>query len=641
MLSRTRVVAILPLLALASACAAAPSTPPAHAPAAPSAPLSANTAEDAAPRIARIEHGLFLGARIEGDPGLALADRMRAHHVHGLSIAVIHDYRIAWARGYGVADVESGKAVTDTTLFQAGSISKPVTAMATLRKIQDGKLALTAKVNDVLRSWKLPENDLTRATPVTIRHLLSHTAGTTVHGFPGYAAGEPVPTLLQVLDGLPPANNPPLRVDLAPGTKFRYSGGGTTTLQQALIDLSGEPFPQLLAETVLGPLGMDHSTYEQPLPPARVPSAAAGYDSDGAPIAGKRHVYPEMAAAGLWTTPSDLARFALEIALASSGKASRVLSPSTANLMLTKVAPTGSDPDAGIALGVFVSRHEGAMYFGHDGADEGFQAMLLASAERGYGVAMMANSDEGIPLMREVLDAVATEYGWEGFGRPLKLATLAPARIVELAGAYQLNVDRVCHLAVDGDHLVLRAPFQPPVALLPLSDTTFVRRDDDARYTFSKAADGSIQLTTTPTNGEWPVGKRVADTLSLGLDDVAAGRIDEAVQWYRAASLKAPHDEALGEDRFNNLGFWSVRRGDFPGAILLLRLNTARFPDSMNTYDSLAYAYQHSGDKAQAIATYERSLAAFARDTTTPARVKEALRKNALTALSALGAPHP
>src|SRR5512133_2834039 len=147
MLSRSRVVAILPLLTLASACAAAPSTP--SAPAAPGAPLSANTAEDAAPRIARIEHGLFLGARIEGDPGLALADRMRAHHVHGLSIAVIHDYRIAWARGYGVADVESGKAVTDTTLFQAGSISKPVTAMATLRKIQDGKLALTAKANDV------------------------------------------------------------------------------------------------------------------------------------------------------------------------------------------------------------------------------------------------------------------------------------------------------------------------------------------------------------------------------------------------------------------------------------------------------------------------------------------------------------
>jgi tetratricopeptide (TPR) repeat protein len=305
--------------------------------------------------------------------------------------------------------------------------------------------------------------------------------------------------------------------------------------------------------------------------------------------------------------------------------------------MLTPVAPT-DDPDGKVALGVFVSRHEGAMYFGHDGADEGFQAMLLASAEKGYGVAMMANSDEGIPLMREVLDAVATEYGWEGFGKPLKLATLAPARLAELAGAYQVNVDRAYHVAVDGDHLVLRAPFQPPVALLPISDTTFVRRDDDARYTFSKAADGSFQVTTAPTNGEWPAGKRVADTVSLGLDDVAAGRIDQAVQWYRAESLKAPHDPALGEDRLNNLGFEAVRRGDLPGALLILRANVARFPDAMNPYDSLAYVYQHSGDRAQAMATYEKSLAAFARDTTTPASFKEALRKNALTELKKLGA---
>ncbi len=633
MRSRSRVLAILPLLALASACAA--KTPAASLPANPALPA----AEDAAPHIARIEHGLFLGARIEGDPGLALADRMRAHHVHGLSIAVIHHHRIAWAKGYGLADAESGKAVTDATLFQAGSISKPVTAMAALRLIQDGKLALEARVNDVLTSWKLPENDLTRATPVTMRHILSHTAGTTVHGFPGYAAGEPVPTLLQVLDGRPPANSAPIRVDLAPGTKFRYSGGGTSILQQALIDRTGKPFPQLLAETVLGPTGMDHSTYEQPLPAGRVPFAAAGYDSDGNPIPGKRHVYPEMAAAGLWTTPTDLARFGLEIALASSGKASRVISQATANLMLTEVAPT-DNPDGGVALGVFVSRHEGALYFGHDGADDGFQALLLASAERGYGVAMMANSDDGLPLMREVLGAVATEYGWEGFGQPLKLATLAPARLSELSGAYQLNVDRVCHFAVEGDHLVLRAPFQPPMALLPVSDTTFVRREDDARYTFSKAADGSFQLTRTPATGEWPVGKRVADTLSLGLDDVAAGRLEQAEQWYRATSVKAPHEPALGEERFNNLGLGAVRHRDFPAAILLLRLNTMRFPDSMNTHDSLAYAYQRSGDKAQAMASYERSLATFARDTTTPASVKEGLRKNALNELNKLGAPH-
>lgn len=265
------------------------------------------------PKIQRVEKGLRPPVLVQGDTTWTLEERMRLYKVHGVSVAVIKDFKIEWAAGYGLADVEAGKPVTASTLFQAGSISKPVAAMGALALVEKGKLPLDRDINAVLKSWKIPENARTRKAPVTLEGLLSHTAGVTVHGFPGYAAGTPVPTLIQVLDGAPPANTAPIRVDLDPGAQYRYSGGGYTIAQQAMIDVTGQPFPGILAETVLRPIGMTSSTYEQPLPEARVADAATGYRADGAPVPGKRNVYPEMAAAGLWTAPTDLARFAIAV----------------------------------------------------------------------------------------------------------------------------------------------------------------------------------------------------------------------------------------------------------------------------------------------------------------------------------------
>jgi CubicO group peptidase (beta-lactamase class C family) len=622
-------LALLALLPPLTACVSAPRPVVSPGP--------ASRSDETARHIANIERGIFPGARIEGDSGETLAQRMAVHHVHGLSIAVFHDFQIVWAKGYGLADVESGAPVTDATLFQAGSISKPVAAMAALRKVQDGRIALDVGINDALRSWKLPDNDLTRASPVTLRELLSHTAGVTVHGFPGYAAGVPLPTLVQVLDGRPPANTEPIRVDLAPGTKFRYSGGGITIMQQALMDVEGKPFPQILSETVLGPVGMNHSTYEQPLPTDWVRDAAAGYDAQGDPIVGKRHVYPEMAAAGLWTTPTDLARFAIELGLEASGRSTRVLSQATARTMLTKAMPT-PEADNDVGLGIFLSRHGGVTYFGHGGADEGFQAELLASATTGDGVALMTNSDDGDALMSEMIPSVAAEYGWEGFPAAAKLVTLAPTRLAELAGSYQVHADRIVHLTVEGDHLALRTPFLAPAPLLPVSDSVFVRRDDPTRYTFSRAADGSVQVEIDPPPGDWPIGKRVADSFTVPLDDVAAGRLDQAAERYRAAHARDPNDFTFSEERLNSIGARALFRGDSAGALLLFRLNVAMYPDSMNAYDSLAEAYKRSGETAEAIAGYRGSLSAFARDKQLPGAYKDQLRKNAIDKLRQLGA---
>jgi CubicO group peptidase (beta-lactamase class C family) len=284
---------------------------------------------------ANIERGLHPAVSIKGEPHtIALEQRMRELHINAVSIAVFQSYKVVWARAYGLAD--TGVPATPETLFQAGSISKSVNALGTLEAVADGVLSLDTPINDSLTGWKLPDNDLTKVTPVTLRELLSHTAGTTVHGFPGYAAGLPVPTIKQILDGEPPANSPAIRVDLAPNTQFRYSGGGITIAQLALTERSKASYPELLARRVLQPLGMTHSTYEQPLPAALVPHAAAGYGQDGTQVVGKRHIYPEMAAAGLWTTPADLARFFSEIALARANR-SKLVSNEIALEMTTAV----------------------------------------------------------------------------------------------------------------------------------------------------------------------------------------------------------------------------------------------------------------------------------------------------------------
>jgi CubicO group peptidase (beta-lactamase class C family) len=235
-----------------------------------------------ATRIARIENGLLPAVVIKGQPPapMTIAGRMAHYKVPGASVAFFDHGQIIWTSGYGFADVAAKKPVTPGTVFQAASISKPVTALAALRLVEDGKLNLDEDVNVKLHTWKVPENTFTEKEKVTIRRILSHSAGLTVHGFPGYASDEPVPTVVQILNGEKPANTDPIRVDVVPGTLWRYSGGGFVVLQTLLSDVTGKPFPQIMSELVLRPAGMTHSTYEQPLPKNRS-SEANAYRGNG------------------------------------------------------------------------------------------------------------------------------------------------------------------------------------------------------------------------------------------------------------------------------------------------------------------------------------------------------------------------
>lgn len=367
-------------------------------------------------------------------PRYSLEERMRFYGVPGVSMAIINEGRVESVRAYGLADATARIPVDTTTLFQAGSISKPVAAIAALRLAERGRLDLDSDINRYLEDWKLPESRFTRNATVTTRRVLTHTAGLTVWGFPGYAPGQPVPTLVDVLNGRFPANTPPIRNDTIPGHRWLYSGGGYTILQQLLIDVTEQPFPALARELVLDPLGMTRSTYENPLPPARLDEAAAGHDARGETIPGKRHTYPEMAAAGLWTTPSDLARFAVAVQRAAQAAASP-LSPQLARGLLT--------PDTLLTiggnhwgLGLTIDGTGAAERFGHGGADAGFIAQMVAFRHTGKGAVIMTNGQRGGALIQEVLRAIATEYEWPAL-RPVSVDTVATdASARELAGRY-------------------------------------------------------------------------------------------------------------------------------------------------------------------------------------------------------------
>lgn len=478
-----RVIRQILLLAPLAACAAP--APPTSAPVPTTVPARPAAAPD--PRMDAVLAGLRPRVEIAGrELRWTLEERMAAHSVPAASIAVIEGGEISWARAVGVKEAGSSDSVTAATLFQAGSVSKPVAATAMLRLVERGTLDLDADVNRYLTSWHVPENRFTGEEKVTLRRIVSHSAGLTVHGFRGYAPGEPVPGTVQVLQGAPPANSAPVVVDTFPGAVFRYSGGGFTVMQQLLEDATGTPFPALVRDLVLRPAGMERSTYEQPLPSVLTQDATRGHDPRGAPVPGGWHVMPELAAAGLWTIATDLARWAVGVADAYTGRSTRLLSTEMARRMLTP-------QKEGAGLGLPISGSGRELAFGHSGANVGFRAFVRMYPELGTGAVVMANSVNGGALAEELLRAVAVEYGWPEFApqrvTPVPLDWEAAAGLV---GSYLLRVGpgRPAEVRLDGDRLMLHGPQQMVQELIPESRSGFIAATTGWRVEFTRDEGG-------------------------------------------------------------------------------------------------------------------------------------------------------
>jgi len=394
--------------------------------------------KDITQRIHDVETHLSGWIQTQHDGQWTLAARMAHYRLKGLSIAVIDNYKVDWAKGYGWADSSEGRQVTTATLFQAASISKSLNGVGVLRLVQDEKLDLNVDVNQYLKDWKFPYDSVSKGKKITLAELPSHTAGLTVHGFPGYDINDSLPTIPQILDGQRPANNPRIRSMSEPGlSPAVYSGGGITLSQLVVMNSTGLPYDTYMRDSILQPMGMTGSFYTQPAPADKKTLLATGYRANGVALHGRSHVYPEQAAAGLWTNPTDLAHYIIATQQSLDGQAGGVLSPATTKLRLTPFI------DSSAALGVFILQRGDDKYFSHGGANEGFRSQYYGSLHGGRGVVVMVNSDNGA-IMDEIINSVASVYKWEGFYKPVvKTEIDAPAPLDQYTGQYALGSDTV------------------------------------------------------------------------------------------------------------------------------------------------------------------------------------------------------
>ena len=366
-------------------------------------------------QIARVETNLSGGMVIDGKL-YTLSERMKHYNVAGLSVAVIDNYQIVWAKGYGYADKKEERKVTATTLFEPGSISKSLNAVGILQLAQQGKLDLYQDINQYLVNWKFPYDTVSHGKKITTAQLLSHTAGLGVHGFPGYQRDSAIAAVTDILDGRAPSNTEAVRSVTEPGKESRYSGGGILITQQMLTDLTKQRYEQYIYEHVLRPLGMTNSSYNQPPAVSQRKNLATGYKSNGNEVPGKYFVYPEKAAAGLWTTPTDICKYILEMQQAYQGKSSKVLNQEMVKLHVT---PYKND----VAMGTFIQNRSGEKYFNHTASNEGFSGLFIGGLTNGKGAAIFVNSDDA-SIAFELVNTIALVYNWAGFKKPEQITTV-------------------------------------------------------------------------------------------------------------------------------------------------------------------------------------------------------------------------
>lgn len=526
-------------------------------------------------QIKKVENNLAGRVKIEGKETYNILDRMALYNVKGLSIAVVKDYKVVWAKGYGWADEKEKRPVTTETLFEPGSISKSLNAVGILKLVQDKKLDLFVDINTYLKSWKFPYDSISKGKKITLANLLSHTAGLTVHGFPGYDRKSQIPTLPQILNGQPPANTSAVRSENEPGLESKYSGGGTIISQLIVNDVTHLPYDQFMYDNVLKPMGMIHSSYSQPPNPDKFKYLATGYRSDGSEIENKFHVYPEQAAAGLWMTPTDLCNYIIETQLAYEGKSSKVLNQEMTKLRLTPYI------DKSAALGVFIEERGGKKYFQHGAGNEGFRGFYYGTLEGGNGVAVFVNSDNA-QILFELMNSIATVYNWKGFYEPVskKVVDVPESQLQKYVGIY---------------------------TVINESFTSIVKKQD-GYYLFADGDYSKMYFTSKTDffNMEFSTDKHFL-TDSLG-NVTGYLRSANGTQLPGATKILNPQILKGNEEFFNSIGWNLLENKNYDEAIKYLRRGLELHPTSLLIEGNLAHCYLFKKDYQTALRIYKSHL---------------------------------
>lgn len=544
-------------------------------------------------KIKEIENNISGSLLLNGEQPATIAERMAKYKVQGMSIAVIQDYKIAWAKGYGWADKADKKPVTTETLFEPGSISKSLNAVGILKLAQEKKIDLYTDINTYLSSWKFPYDTLSKGKKITLAQILSHHAGLSVHGFPGHNINGPIPTVLQVLDGQAPAVTPAVRSEFEPDLKFQYSGGGTTISQVLLTDVTGQSYETWMYENILKPIGMIHSTYAQPPAKDKQALCSSAYNRDGSPIKDKFHVYPEQAAAGLWMTPSDLCQYIIDMQLAYKGKPSKVLNAEMVKMHLT---PYNNGP---AAMGTFIDDRDGSKYFEHSAGNDGFCGHFFGSLDEGYGLVIFLNSEDP-KLIGEVINSVAKTYNWKNFYREPQSKTsvqVADNILKTYEGIYLYDDAWAAVGKKDGQyHFYTNYTY---AKMHFTSSTSFFNEEFPAVKEFIKDEKGNVLGYTRNVNGkEHPKSRIITNLDTLKLSNQMIGEIG----WYLFELKK------------------------YPESIAYFKRGTQLYPEDLNMLINLAHLYLFNNDYNNAIAIYK----AHQKDTIKPGYSWEKLMQDDL-----------
>lgn len=475
-----------------------------------------NSPAETLEKVKQVENNIAGSLLLNDEQPVTIEERMAHYNVKGLSLAVIYDYKVVWAKGYGWADEAEKRPVTTETLFEPGSISKALNAIGILKLVQDKKIDLNTDINAYLISWKFPYDSLSNGKKITLADILSHNAGLSVHGFPGHDINGPIPSVLEVLDGKKPAVTPAVRSMFEPGLGFQYSGGGTTISQLLLTDVTKQNYEKWMYDNVLKPIGMTQSSFSQPPARDKQSLCASGYYSDGRPVPNKYHVYPELAAAGLWTTPTDLCNYIIDMQLAWQGKQkSRVLTPEMINLHLT---PYNNGPTS---MGAFIMDIGGAKYFEHSAGNDGFCGDFFGSLEDGYGCVVFMNSDNP-RLLSEVINSVAKAYNWKNFynePKRKKSITVSDSLLKTYEGIYLYDQLWAGIGKKDNDYRFYTSGTYSKMYFS--TPTSFFNEEFPAVKTFVKDDNGNILGYTRDVNGkEYPRSVKVTDPGTLNLESM-------------------------------------------------------------------------------------------------------------------------
>ncbi len=540
--------------------------------------LETDTPEKIADQIRQVENNLGGRIKIEGE-NWNILDRMAYYKFNGVSIAVIQNYEVVWAKGYGWADINEKIPVTENTLFQAASVSKSINSMAVLKLAQDKKLDLNTDINQYLTSWKFPYDNIANGKKINTLNLLTHTAGIS-NSAPEYVYKDSIPSLIQILNGdAAPSRFVYSRVvaarsEFEPGIKYQYSNNGIGITQLLVTDITKKTYEEYISETIFKPLGMFNSCYTNAEIQNQKQILATGY-LNGYEVDGKHVIIPILSAGGLWTTPTDLAKFIIELQLSYEGKSNKILSKEMAVKMLTPYIDS-------VGSGVFIKDVNGEKYFEHSGTLPGFNSEYYASMQGGNGVVVMVNSGSSDAFIREIINSVATVYEWKDFYQPVyKKATPLPDSIIQkYVGVYLMDDNRY----------------------------TIILKKEDGYSLFADGVYSKMYFTneTDFFNVEFPTEKHfVKDKASTitGYSRTLNGSPQPSL-----IKVLKPEDLTGTEEFFGTIGWAFLENKNYKEALIYLKRGLELYPNSLLMEMNLAHAYLFNNNYTEALKIYKSHL---------------------------------